>query len=182
MSIILLLAALINPAFYEAGSLVQLRNEEVSELNKSQFIKYVINPTLVKLGLYSESASNLLVMIAAHESIKGHYIVQTTGQAKGVFQMENATHDDVLRWLKSTKPELYKLVVAMADNDPSPMKMVTDLDYAVAMARVFFLRFPEALPSGSDTHAMASYAKKRWNTYLGKATVDDYKQAYLTWK
>lgn len=151
-------------------------------MNKQQFIKYVIDPTLKKLGLYSESASNLLTMIAAHESMKGHYIVQTTGQAKGLFQMEDATHDYLLSWVKSNKPELYKAIVAMGDNDPSAMKMVTDLDYATAMARVFFLRFPEALPSGKDVDAMSAYAKRRWNTHMGKATPDDYKKAYLSWK
>ncbi|WP_229707688.1 hypothetical protein [Sphingobacterium alkalisoli] len=179
----MLLLALINPVHAtQQGLSVHIETREVKEMNKKQFIKFVIEPTLKKLGLYSESATNLLVMIAAHESMKGHYIVQTTGQAKGLFQMEDATHDYLLAWVKSNKPELYKLVVAMGDNEPSAMKMVTDLDYATAMARVFFLRFPEALPSGSDTDAMAAYAKLRWNTKLGKATPADYKNAYLSWK
>lgn len=182
MITLLLLISLISPPQIEVGLLVKLYQQENKELNKKQFTTFVIDPTLKKLDLYSESASNLLVMIAAHESMKGYYLVQTTGQAKGFFQMEDATHDYLLTWLRSKKPELYTKVSAMADNEPSAMKMVTDLDYAVAMARIFFLRFPEALPSGSDTNAMAAYAKYRWNTKLGKATPADYKSAYLSWK
>lgn len=182
MNILLLLLALINPPQLEVGSSVHIETKEVKELNKSQFIKYVIDPTLKKLGLHSTAASNLLVMIAAHESMKGHYIVQTTGQAKGLFQMEDATHDYLISWLKKNKPDLYVKVAALGDNEPSAMKMVTDLDYATAMARVFFLRFPEALPPGNDVDALAAYAKKRWNTNLGKATPADYKSAYLSWK
>lgn len=150
------------------------------ELEKKQFVKYVVDPTLKKIGLYTPDASSLLVMIAAHESQKGHYIVQTTGQAKGVFQMEDATHDYVLAWLKNNRREVYDAVVKMADDEPSAMKMVTDLDYATAMARAFFLRFPEPIPSGAS--AQAEYAKKRWNTYMGKATPADYLSAYNTWK
>lgn len=148
---------------------------------KSQFQSYVLKPTLSELGLYSTHAERLLTMIVAHESVKGHYIVQTTGQAKGIYQMEDATHDDIIRWLRAKKPELYQQIVGMGDNKPSAMKMVTDLDYATAMARAFFLRFPEPLPTGSDEE-LAAYAKKRWNTHLGKATADDYLKAYKSWK
>lgn len=150
------------------------------ELNRKQFQTCVVDPTLKKLGLYSSDATKLLVMIAAHESQKGEYIIQLTGQAKGIFQMEDATHDYILKWLMDNKPELYAAVVNMADNEPSAMKMVTDMDYATAMARAFFLRFPEALPTNEQD--MAAYAKKRWNTSAGKATSNDYLLAYKGWK
>ena len=159
-------------------------------MNRSQFQRYVLRPSLEKIGLYSPQAERLLTMIVAHESLRGHYIVQTTGQAKGLYQMENATHDDVLRWVHKNRPELYRQIVEMGDGQPSAVKMITDLDYATAMARAFFLRFPEALPTGNDSKAsptphdeeLAAYAKKRWNTHLGKATPDDYLKAYRSWK
>lgn len=181
MTTLLLIFALINPTHHESDFSVHLETKEAHTLNKNQLVKYSIEPTLKAIGLYSESASNLLVMIAAHESVKGYYIVQTTGQAKGVYQMEDATHDYLLSWLKANKPDLYAKVTALVVK-PTAMTMATDLNYAAAMARVFFLRLPEALPAGSDVDAMAAYAKRRWNTNLGKATAADYKQAYLTWK
>lgn len=151
------------------------------ELNRRQFQRYILRPSLEKLGLYSPQAERLLTMIVAHESLKGHYIVQTTGQAKGLYQMENATHDDVLRWVHKNRPELYRQIVEMGDGQPSAVKMITDLDYATAMARAFFLRFPEALPTGNDEE-LAAYAKYRWNTKMGKATPADYLKAYQSWK
>lgn len=151
-------------------------------MHKGQLTQLVIEPTLKDLGLYSNDATQMLLMIAAHESIKGYYIAQAKGPAKGIYQMETATHDYLIDWLRKTKPALYSKVADMANGKPTATKMITDLAYATAMARVFFLRFPEALPSGSDTDAMAAYAKRRWNTSLGKATPADYKQAYLSWK
>lgn len=150
-------------------------------MNRKQYQRYVLRPALEKIGMYSEEAERLLTMIVAHESLKGHYIVQTTGQAKGIYQMENATHDHVLRWIHNNKPELYREIVEMGDGQPSPVKMITDMDYATAMARAYFLLFPEALPTGSDEE-LAAYAKKRWNTSAGKATADDYLKAYQSWK
>lgn len=150
-------------------------------MNLKQYQRYIIRPSLEKIGLQSDEAERLLTMIVAHESGKGYYIMQTTGQAKGIYQMEDATHDHVLNWLHKNKPELYQQIVAMGDGQPSAMKMVTDLDYATAMARAYFLLFPEALPTGSDEE-LAEYAKKRWNTSAGKATPQDYLKAYQSWK
>ena len=185
---LLLVFALLSQPFHEADltrHLVpydyKLRHYGGYELDKKQFQDNVLVPTLKKLNLHSEHSVRLLTMIIAHESMKGHYIVQTVGPAKGIYQMEPATHDDIIKWLKAKKPELYKQIIAMGDNEPSAMKMVTDLDYATAMARAFFLRFPEALPTGSDSQ-LASYAKKFWNTYKGKATPSDYLKAYQSWK
>lgn len=182
----LLILALINPVqkleLDLSLHLVQEVNHQGgNKLDRKQLQKYVIKPTLTKLGLYTQDAERLLVMIAAHESVKGYYIVQTTGQAKGIYQMEDATHDDILRWLKAKKPEMYKQITSLVAGEPTAMDMVTNLAYATAMARAFFLRFPEALPTGSDD-SLAAYAKKRWNTYLGKATASDYLKAYRSWK
>lgn len=185
MTYIILLLALINPiqsieydfSMHLAGA---YKHEGGKELDKKQFKKFVLEPTLAKLGLTNDRASTLLLMILAHESKKGHYLVQTTGQAKGVYQMEDATHDDIIKWLKAKKPALYEHIVRLGDGEPSAMKMVTDLDYATAMARAFFLRFPESLPATEEE--MAAYAKFRWNTKAGKATAADYLSAYRSWK
>lgn len=150
-------------------------------MNKKQLKERVIEPTLKQLGLYSSDAVELLLMIAAHESVKGEYIAQITGPARGIYQMEGATHNDIHVWIKVNKGHIYRSIAGLVVQPVSDM-MMYDLRYATAMARVFFLRFPEALPSGSDVDAMAAYAKRRWNTSAGKATPADYKNAYLSWK
>ena len=120
-------------------------------------------------------------MIAAHESVKGTYIAQLVGPARGIYQMEKATHDFLVGWMMTKKKDLAKSVLSLVV-DKEADTMMYDLRYATAMARVFFLRFPEALPASTDVDAMAAYAKRRWNTSAGKATASDYKQAYLSWK
>lgn len=150
-------------------------------MNKKQLKERVIEPTLKQLGLYSSDAVELLLMIAAHESVKGEYIAQITGPARGIYQMEGATHNDIHSWLATKKTTLSDAIGDLVRKAEADM-MMYDLRYATAMARVFFLRFPEALPSGSDVDAMAAYAKRRWNTSAGKANPADYKNAYLSWK
>lgn len=188
MTTFLLILALINPVpkieldlSLHLADYTSHRGEQ--ELNKKQLIKHIIEPVLKDMGLYSEEAVRLLVMIVAHESQKGYYIIQTTGQAKGIYQMEDATHDDIVIWLRSKKPALYNAVqqynITGIRDDAN--EMIGNLYYATALARAFFLRFPEALPKGSDRE-LAEYAKKRWNTYKGKATADDYLRAYQSWK
>lgn len=180
-SLLLSLTLLLNPVPYnEPGLLVD--NSQRTEMNKQQFTKYVIEPVLRSMGMYSEEAVRLLLMIMAHESRKGYYIKQTVGPAVGVYQMEPATHADIVRFLKR-KPDLYEAVNSWncPNSFDEPESMMGNMYYATAMARAFFLRFPEALPKGSDAE-LAAYAKKRWNTSAGKATADDYLRAYQEWK
>ncbi|AUS01812.1 hypothetical protein NVP1293O_24 [Vibrio phage 1.293.O._10N.261.52.E1] len=142
--------------------------------------KYVIEPSLIRLGsrYKSDDAVELLLMIAAHESHLGEYLHQVGGPAVGIFQMEPATfHDCLVNFVRYNRilenqlgQEFYRL--------PNPAYMAFDLSFATAMARVQLYRQPEALPHRSDIRAMAEYAKKYWNTEAGKATVDDYEQAY----
>ena len=121
----------------------------------------------------TEAAIRLLCMIAAHESGDFHYVRQRRGPALSLFQMEPATFDDVCDYAQ--RRNLY-----IASYLPcSPWRLVFDQRFAAAMARIFFLRFPEPLPDADDMHALACYAKGYWNTYLGKATPDQYLNAYL---
>ena len=46
---------------------------------------------------FSTDAVELLMMIAAHESLMGKYIKQVNGPALGLFQMEPVTHDDLYK-------------------------------------------------------------------------------------
>ena len=142
--------------------------------------KYVIEPSLLRLGTRykSDDAVELLLMIAAHESKLGHYLHQVGGPAVGIYQMEGETFHDCLvnfvrynRVLESKQgQEFYRL--------PNPAFMAFDLSFATAMARVQLYRDSEALPHRSDVRAMAEYAKRVWNTEAGKATVEDYENAY----
>ena len=147
-------------------------------MNRSQLINFVIEPTLQDMKCWSQQAEDLLVMIVAHESVKGEYLHQVKGPAIGIFQMEPKTHDDVMSYIKKKRPVLYLLLERYTGINHSSL-MAGNLYYATFMARCFFLRFLEAIP---ENHVeMSLYAKKYWNTTLGSATPNDYLHAFNTW-
>ena len=115
-------------------------------MNRQQLISNVIEPVLEDMEVYSKDAENLLIMIAAHESREGHYLCQVRGPAIGIYQMEPRTHDDIIDFLERDRPELLnKLLNWTPRIDPN--LMAGNHYYATFMARAFFLRFPEEIPS-----------------------------------
>ena len=161
-------------------------------INPSQLGQYVIKPTLDFLGLSSEEATDLLLLTAAQESHMGTYIKQLGGgPALGIYQMEPKTHDDIHENYLKFRDVLAKRVSGLATyyfNIPSeddgkdgthPEELIGNLMYATAMARVHYLRVPEALPSKKDlspkvyVEQLASYWKSYYNTPLGAGTVEE---------
>lgn len=140
---------------------------------------YVIEPSLDKLGsrYKSQDAVELLLMIAAHESHLGTYLHQEGGPAVGIYQMEPDTfHDCFVNYVRYNP--ILENALSNFHQLPMPYNMAFDLSYATAMARVQLYRAPDRLPHRTDISGMAAYAKKYWNTELGKATVEDYEKAY----
>lgn len=145
------------------------------------YVETGVMDALKDLGMSGDALNNwsdFIVMIIAHESAKGRYIKQIKGPALGLSQMEPATHDDIAKYLNK-KPR-YRDYFNRTFGGFDANKLY-DLHYMACMSRCFFLRFPEPLPDGSD-YSLAQYAKKRWNTHLGKATPEDYLDAYKGWK
>jgi len=143
----------------------------------------VIRPTLEQLGFWSEAAENLLMGTAAQESRMGMYLKQLGGgPALGVFQMEPATHDDIWINFVRFKPSLADLLRKVAGvghgRHPQADLMIGNLYYAAAMARVHYLRRPEALPPAGDVDALGQYWKNFYNTFLGKGTVEEFVENY----
>ncbi len=137
-------------------------------------LRILIRQSLVMYNLpVDASAVELLIMIAAHESGLFKYVQQVNGPALGLFQMEPATYKEVREYMNRSSKRFEAI------KGSSPERMVIDVRYAVGMARIFLMRFPEALPCATDPQGMARYAKKYWNTEAGKATVSDYRDAYL---
>lgn len=124
----------------------------------------------------TENAIRLLCMIAAHESGDFHYIKQVKGPALGIFQMEPATYDDVVAYIKRN-PERF---VMLAHDLPELAEyMAFHPDFGAAIGRVFLLRVPKPLPDSDDIDGLAKYAKDHWNTHLGAAKWQDYRDAWL---
>ena len=67
-------------------------------MNSQQLLDYIIKPTLEYMGgnYNSKNAQMLLLSTAAIESKCGYYIKQINGPALGIWQMEPATHTDIM--------------------------------------------------------------------------------------
>lgn len=161
--------------------------------NADQFRELVIRPTLKYLEpeiMYSEEAEDLLFMTAAHESRLGTYLHQVKGPAVGVYQMEPDTSKDIVCNFLLYRDSLAKKVSNLCFSDVQVYTGINEtagnLFLATVMARVHYFRVKESLPKkGSPENytkyleGLARYAKKYYNTELGKATEQDYIKAFL---
>jgi len=136
--------------------------------DKDQF-KDLIERTLKKYGLYSESAVNLLLGTAAQESRFGTYLKQLgNGPALGIFQMEPET----FAWLK----RVYGTKYNVAHFDPQHLE--TSLECAIVFARLRYRIVPTSLPAPDDIHGLAEYWKHWYNTSKGKGRQEDFIENY----
>jgi len=151
-------------------------------MNREQLEKMVIIPTLKEIPRgYSDKAVMAIVMLIAHESECCEYIAQLKdGPAKGIIQMEGWVHDDV--WKNSDSIRVNALNLGFTrriDDTPNSDLLYTNLAYNVFMARQRLFMDTNPLPNNEED--MAVYLKKYWNSEQGKATPEDYLNAYREW-
>lgn len=143
-------------------------------INAEQLRSLIIKPTLLDLVMYSEDAEELLMFTCAVESNGGEYLKQIKGPALGIYQMEPETYNDI--WENYIKRKTYVSLILLSNFDSSRMppedRLVYDLRFATAMARLHYARIPEKLPSKDDVVGMWEYYKKYYNTVNGKAEHD----------
>lgn len=145
------------------------------------FLDTIIKPTVTHLGLSSTSAEELLLGTALVESNLVYRSQLGNGPARGLFQMEMATHDDIwdnyLKYhggLAALVKGLKTTVNASAENE-----LKNNDKYACAMARVHYKRVLEALPDSGNSELMGAYWKKYYNTVFGGGTVQKYIDAWV---
>ncbi|HAT49008.1 MAG: hypothetical protein HQL07_03970 [Nitrospirae bacterium] len=142
-------------------------------LDPYQLRNLIICPTLQRLDLWSEAAEELVLGIAIQESDLRYLQQVGGGPARGLWQMEKATHDDIWEnFLKSRIKLGMKVLGPYSRYDHH--RLMWDLAYACAMCRIHLLRCPNILPFPGDIKAQAEYWKKWYNTPLGKGTVEQY--------
>ena len=137
-------------------------------------LKSLIASVLKELNLHSDNAVNLLMGTAAQESHLGRYRKQLGGgPALGIFQMEPATFDDIVKNYLRYKPELAARIERVARISRFKAEDIENNDLlAICMARVHYLRVREAIPS--DLEGWARYWKRYYNTPIGKGTEEEF--------
>jgi hypothetical protein len=148
------------------------------DINKINDFRYtVIRPVLEQFGGANLAAEELLLGTAIQESLFLKYRVQMGGgPALSYFQIEPATHNDIWDNYLKYRRELADKALSLLTS-PQANKIV-ELEhndkYAVAMARIHYMRVPDKLPEVGDTQGQANYWKQFFNTPLGKGKPSEY--------
>ena len=153
-------------------------------LNITQFRELIVKSSLLDLHMYSVDAEELMVFTCAVESLGGTYLKQVSGPALGIYQMEPVTYNDIWQNYILFQNDLkLKLLHSFdASRMPSEERLIYDLRFATAMARIHYARVKEPLPKAHDIDGMWQYYKKYYNTALGKADYQAAVSAYQKFK
>ena len=149
-------------------------------LNKDD-LRIVIADVLKRLGMYSETATELLMGTCAVESDFGQSVEQIGGgPALGVFQMEPNTMNDIwYNYIRYREGLRVILAEEFGMRGPDKERLKNDLEYGIVMARLKYRRSPIVLPSStSDVKGLAEAWKKIYNSTLGKGTVEKFISKY----
>lgn len=143
--------------------------------NVHQLRELIIKPALENLVMLSDDAVELLVFTCAVESRGGTFLKQVDGPALGIYQMEPDTYNDLwFNYIQKKPSIMLKLVTNFeVSRMPDEYRLIYDLRYATAMARIHYARVPQLLPSKEDCSALWQYYKAHYNTSLGSALEKD---------
>lgn len=168
-------------------------------LDLRQLRKLVVGPALRGIGLWSQTAENLIIGTGLAESRYEFLSQWPTGPAIGYWQMEKSTHSWiwgeylarhdkqelvvlVLPFVSSLRPTIEGLDEAMEGGwMPDPNMMAQNIAYAAIMCRIKYWTIPKALPSGDNPDPeidLALYWKKYYNTEGGKGDPEDFIELY----
>lgn len=140
--------------------------------NCQQFRELIVKPTLSKLQAYSSEAEELLVFTCAAETNGGTYLQQLNGPALGIYQCEPSTYTDIWeKYIRHNSRVLLLLQIHFGCTFlPKCDRLIYDLEFATAMARLHYMRFKDELPKADDINGIYEYYKKFYNTPKGAAT------------
>ncbi|HEX4871850.1 MAG TPA: hypothetical protein VFV27_05995 [Nevskiaceae bacterium] len=146
------------------------------------FLEGTLRPVLQAMGarFASRHAEQLLLGTALVESDLTHRRQLGNGPARGLFQMEMATHDDIWRHYLAYQPALAALARGFkrsAEAD-AETELVENDRYACAMARLHYFRVRSALPASGAIRDLGQYWKDHYNTPLGRGTVEKFVQKW----
>ncbi|MGH7745941.1 MAG: hypothetical protein ACREQ5_14360, partial [Candidatus Dormibacteria bacterium] len=116
----------------------------------------------------------------AQESDFGLFRHQIHGPAVGIFQMEPEDYNDI--WTNYLAYHSYwanQIRALSTTNTVDDMK--TNDPYAIAMARIHYMRKPGALPAPTDLNGLWNYYKINYNSRSGAATQTEFYANYKRW-
>lgn len=147
-------------------------------MTPDDFRAEIIDPVLKLLDLHSAAASNLMLGTALVESGLVHRRQKGGGPARGLFQIEPATFDDIYRRYLPRRTHLLARVNGLLRPNMTPAGQLYDNDrFGCAIARLKYWMCPLPLPASGDLPALAAYWVRHYNAG-GKGTVEKFLAAY----
>lgn len=145
-------------------------------MDPKQFNDFILVPTLKALGLFTP-ASNVLMLGTALVESNLDFVEQIgPGTAMGIYQMEEATYRDILRYLNRFDNSRLKercIAACYYNGWPSSDALMHNLKWATICARLKYWMHPDPLPSSMDAKQFARYHKEKYNTSMGKTDTDE---------
>lgn len=137
----------------------------------------LIRPALKVVGMWSESAENLLLGTAIAES--GLRVVKqfAGGPAISFFQIEPDTYADCVRYLNRRDKAKIKSSILSAcylDILPPFESLAWNIRLAILIARVKYWMQKPPLPHHEDIVSIGSYWKSFYNSARGEGTVEHF--------
>jgi RHS repeat-associated protein len=127
----------------------------------------------------SKNSVHLLVGTALQESLLEYRRQIGGGPARGLFQMEKDTFDDIFTNYLAFRTSLRTAVEAFAYSESNSFGEIEYNDrFAAIMARIHYARVASQVPSYTDAAAMAAYWKNYYNSSKGKGTESEFKTKY----
>lgn len=147
-------------------------------MDANQLREHVVSPVLEALGMHSQAAEKLVLGTAAVESDLRYIRQFAHGPARGLWQMEPTTHNDIVDNWPSFKKYRDIVMLVSGVSEINARHLEYNLRYAAAFARLHYWRKPGALPPPDDIENLAGYWKRHYNTHLGAGEPGHFIEAY----
>lgn len=153
-----------------------MKSLSATQIFFAQLANNVVRPTLARLGFNDGPIGlNLLLGTAAQESGGAYLAQRPTGPALGLWQIEPATHQDVLTNFAAFWPALMTTLAGFAAaTPPRDLQLASNLAYACAVARLIYHRASAPLPASFDPALLGANWKQHYNTAGGGGSVDEF--------
>lgn len=155
---------------------------------KSSHFRESLDRTLSLLAihdprLHSPASVQLMLGTAAQESHLGYYLRQhPTGPARGPYQIEQATHMDVIRYIKRPSNVILLDVVTRLTRRGAEIgeenELVDNLAYSHAIARIRYWYEPDPLPEADDILGLGEYWDTHYNANPDHGTPEEFVANY----
>ena len=131
----------------------------------NELIRWVIEPTLQRLGVQHPQAARLLLATAAQESGLGSHLKADGQRGLGIYQLHSLTHRHVWDDYLVNFPELASTVRGLASQhnflDNPHAELTTNLTYATAIAWFVYARNTDfELPEDASDEQLARLWKR----------------------